>query len=336
MNLRYRLAVICTLVIVSLSAIGVAAETSIRSLRVRTIMQMVSQDDFPSAIDSSRQLVVEEPSNPVGYFLLGVIYYSILNQYRNDNYCDSTTNNLDTAISLSRSRIDEGSNQADIYFVLGSAYGCRALYRSVHGGWWGAFRDGHNSCSNLEKALDRDSTLTDAFSVIGAYHYWKSAKAKVFSWLPFVGDKRKQGITEIYEAISAKGMMSLNARKSLLAIYLNEKRYEGVVEVTDTLASLNLLDVSCRFQLVQALIKLRRWDEARRALTNLQTDWESIPYGNPCGANEGLYQRASLAAEQGDTSAARGYIRQILSADSTCNSSAYYRQTVSKARELLH
>ena len=311
------------------------AELSIRSDRVREITQLIWDAKFDTAIDSCHQLVQEEPANPLVYFLLGIAYYSINNQYRNDKYSDSAGRYLDSAIVRAGAGIEKEKDQADMYFVLGSAYGCRALYRTIHSGWWGAFRDGHHSCDNLEKAYDLDSSFTDALSGMGAYHYWKSAKAKVLNWLPFVADRRKQGIAEIQKAVKAGGTMAPSANKSLLAIYFNEGRNEEVVALADSLASQNLLDPNSQLHKARALIALKRWEDAGRALAEVLTQYEKSNYNDECGAYEVVYLKAKILMGQGDLAGAREYVRQIMAADTTCKANGYFKQSLMSSKELL-
>ncbi len=310
------------------------SETSIRSGRVSQITELSSQGQFAAALDSSRAIVRAEPENPVGYFLLATTYYTINNQFRNDHYADSVSVCVDTAIALAKKRTDNGQSKAEWYFVLGSSFGCRALFRSLHGGWWGAFRDGHNSCVNLEKAYDQDSTFSDALSGVGAYHYWKSAKAKILTFLPFVSDKRDQGITEIRRAVAGHGPMSANAQRSLLPIYYEQKQYDAAVTLADSLASRKLLDPNSRLHLARSLIALKRWDLALQALDQVLSDWKKSPYYDPCAESEALYLKAKVFTERGETESARKCLDQIMSAKGTCGDNQYYQQSLSSANEL--
>lgn len=309
-------------------------ETSVRSGRVRVIANEIWRSEYSAVADSCRRLISEDSSNPVGYFLLGVMYYSISAEYRTDRYVDSVTDNLDAAIKLAQRKLEETKQQADWYFVLGSALGCRALFRSLHGGWWGAFRDGHGSCSNLEKAYEMDTTLTDALAGIGAYHYWKSAKSKVLSWLPLVADRREQGIAEIRQAIRAGRTMSPNARKAMLAILYEEKRYEEALGVADSLTADGILDGNSQLHLIRTLIELKRWPDAERVVNDLTASWRSSTYADSCGACELRYLSARMLASIGQTVEAREKIRQIISAEPACHNNAYFRNTLAKARAL--
>lgn len=327
--------ILCGLILVALFLPGmVRSETSVWGEETRTISRLTSQGQFPAAIEGSQSLVRAEPKNPLGYLLLAMAYYGINNQYRNDKYADSVSCALDTAIAIAERRADTEKDPTEMYFILGSAYGCRALYRSIHGGWFGAFKDGVHSCSNLEKVRDRDSIRIDALSGIGAYHYWKSAKGKILTVLPFVKDRRKQGISEILRAVKAGGLTSVPARKSLLAIYFNEKRYLDVLAVGDTLAADGLLDPNSRLHLARALIKLKRWAEAGQALDQVMTSWKSSPYFDSCGQYEITYLRAEIYVGEGDKARARESLKQIFDRENSCEMNEYFQQSLSSANNL--
>lgn len=312
------------------------AETSIRSVEVQAILDHLWQSEFAAATDSCYRLVAREDANPVGYFLLGMVYYAISSQYRTDDYVDSVTWNLDAAIKLAKAKTEDPPQIAEAYFVLGSAYGCRALYRSMHGGWWGAFRDGHHSCVNLEKAYEGDTTLTDALSGIGAYHYWKSVKSKKVAWLPFISDKRTQGLNEIARAIAGGGMMVANARKALLPIYCYEKRFEEALKLADSLQADGLFDTNCQLHAIRALIEQKQWDEAGQSLDQVEANWEISAYADSCGFSELQYLRAQVLAGQGNEAGARELVKKLVSQESACRNSAYYRDTLAKAKTRFH
>jgi tetratricopeptide (TPR) repeat protein len=315
-------------------ALSVHAETSIRSARVASISSLTAHGALQAAIDSSRVIVAAERENPVGYLYLALAYYAVNNQYRNDSYADSVSMALDTAIAIAERRADRDKDPTEMYFVLGSAYGCRALYRSIHGGWFGAFKDGVHSSSNLEKVRDRDSTFTDALAGIGAYHYWKSAKAKILTMLPFVKDRREQGIGEILAAVKAGGFVVASARKSLLAIHFNEKKYLDVLAVGESLAADSLLDPNSRLHTARALIKLKRWTEAEAALDQVLDTWEHSPYFDACGRDEVTFLKAELSAQQGDSTKAKMFLKQILDDQDHCEQNEYYQQSLSSAKGL--
>jgi tetratricopeptide (TPR) repeat protein len=318
-----------------LTAMNAQGQISIKSEWTHKITQILWDGKLADAVDSSSSLISEEPDNPLGYFLKGLAYYSILNQYRNDNYADSAKCYLDTAITISQKIVNKDKSNSEANFILGSAFGCRALYRSLHAGWWGAFRDGQHSCSCLEKAYEIDTSLTDALSGIGAYHYWKSAKAKILTLMPFVGNKRKQGIEEMEQGIAGRGVMHISAMKSMLPVYYNEKLYDDVLALGDSLSALNSLDPNSRLHLARTFTALKRYEDTDSLLDDVESIYRNSIYYDSCGATEALYLRAQAQLARGDTAAARKNIERIISMNPVCTENAYFRQTVIDAGELL-
>ncbi len=324
----------CLFLATTLSPEICRSETSVRSERSRAIEQLTSHGRLSAAIDSSKSLIAAEQGNPVGYLLLATAYYAINSQFRNDSYADSVSQTLDTTISMAERRAREDRDPTEMYFILGSAYGCRALYRSIHGGWFEALKDGVHSHSNMEKAYHRDSTFADALSGIGAYDYWKSAKAKILTSLPAGKDRRTQGIDEILRAVRARGYLHVSARRSLLAIYFNEKRYLDLLAVGDSLAADGFLDPNSRLHMARALIKLKRWAEADQALDRVLAEWESSPYYYPCSRDEVYYLKSRIYSGQGDEVKARECLKRVFDDQQDCEKSEYYKQSLSTAKDL--
>ncbi len=315
---------------------GLRAETSVQSAHAHQIAFLIWDSDFSAALDSCHNLIRHEAMNPLGYCLLGITYHSINSQFRTNRYADSVMWDLDTAIALADGRNHSDDGYSDYLFVMGSAYGYRALEQSTGGHWWAAFKDGHRSCSFLQKAYQKDTSLAAALLGIGDYHYWKSAKSKVVTWLPFVKDRRELGISEIKQVTQSGNGADLNAVKSLLPIYLNEQQYPLVIKLVDSLDWSGYTDPSCLLHKIKAEIGLANWDMASRTLSDLHQAWISSPYFDSCGACEADYLKACILAGRGDNDSARKYIQEILARKDSCESNTYFRETVASAQELFH
>ncbi|MDD4051652.1 MAG: hypothetical protein PHR28_07125 [candidate division Zixibacteria bacterium] len=307
---------------------------SVRGPRACRVAEYIWYNRFSQAVDSAQALVEAEQDNPTGYFLLGVIYHSISNQYRSDRYNELIERNLDTAITLAQTKIKSARAEADWYLVLGSAYGYRALHRSLHGGGWGSFKDGSRASSQLQKSLALDSTCYDAYFGLGAFHYWKSVKVKKLAWLPFVSDRRQQGIDEIIRSIGSGSLAPFNARKTLLAIYLNEKRYEAFFALADSLMQVLPDDPSCLHHLIMGLMNTEQWDKAEKALSRLRTVWSQSPYFDSAGALDGDLLAAQIAVARGDRETAAALIDKILTEKTICRANDYCADTYEQAERL--
>jgi len=239
-------------------------------------------------------------------------------------------------MALARVITKSESQEAEFMFLLGSAYGYRALECSTSGHWWGTLKDGHHSCVSLEKAYRLDTTMTDALLGVGDYHYWKSAKSKFFTWLPFIRNERQSGIGEIRRVIQSGSGALLSARKSLLPTYFNEQRFPEVIALVDSLASEGFSDPSCLRHKTRAEIELGNWNGAAQTLDMLRAVWDRSPFFDSCGACEVQYLKAQILAGRGDMEAARACVQKILAMKDSCMSNVYFRETVSNAAELFH
>jgi len=77
----------------------------------------------------------------------------------------------------------------------------------------------------LEKAVERDSTLYDAYLLLGAYQYWSGRFSKYFKWLPFVHDKRDDSISMLQQAIEKSAFSQWPGIENLAWIEYDRENY---------------------------------------------------------------------------------------------------------------
>jgi tetratricopeptide (TPR) repeat protein len=82
----------------------------------------------------------------------------------------------------------------------------------------------------LETAVSRDSFLVDAYTGIGTYYYWKTRKIEFLTWLPFVADRREQGIALLQQCARGGAYNRFAAMSALVTIYLDAARYDKAAE----------------------------------------------------------------------------------------------------------
>lgn len=311
-----------------------ADSLQVRSPQAQAAALAVWQNDFASARDSGLAFLKAEPANPIGYFLLAVTYYSISNQFRTDRCTDTTYSYLDTCITLTKTLLEDDKSNPDLYFILGSALGYRALSKGAHASWWSVLKDANSSGSNLKKCIELDSTYMDAWFGIGAAHYWKSAKAKFLTWLPFIKDNRNQGIREILLASRTGYLASLCAAKALLPVYQNQKYWDRIIPLGDSLHQVAPSDAGCLLYPVRALLELGRYEEAKPRLAKLRAVWEGSPYKDSCGCLEVALLEARIAIAENDIVSAREKLESIISAEDSYKGNSYYKETLQSAKSL--
>lgn len=111
-------------------------------------------------------------------------------------------------------------------------YGYRAYFYTVQGNLLNAFADGIYSLNAFNECLSVDNKFYEAYIAAGTYNYWKSAQSKSFLWLPFVKDKREEGIELLEEAIQHSSYNHHLAAYSLVWIYIDYELPQKAVNLS--------------------------------------------------------------------------------------------------------
>jgi hypothetical protein len=210
---------------------------------VRNTLGMIANDDFKDAVKSIKK--IEKLSDNIFAIddcLRAALYYKITEEYQTRDFEDDFDESIKRAITVLANE-DKDKKLGDIYKAkrlqfLGSAYGYRGMYRTFKGEWGGAFMDGKRASEVLEESYKLDNSLIDNKAGIGTYLYWRSAKAGIVKYLLLWGDKKKEGLSYIKEALEKGSVIKLWSLGGLLRIYMEEKKGKLSIEVTDKILAL--------------------------------------------------------------------------------------------------
>ena len=180
-----------------------------------------------------------------------------------------------------------------------------------------------------------DSTFYDAYVGLGAYHYYKTKMAENFLWLPFISDRREEGIAQIKKTIDHGFLASYNARESLLRIYFNEQKYEQAVALADSLETGNPNDAYCLLYCAQSLMNLGQIEKADEKLRALRRVWKDSPYFDEAGIFEVELVDAKIFYREGDLDAARRITDKILSLKGLRDDNAYFAETYDSTKAFI-
>lgn len=280
------------------------AQASIKFAGVDTLIDnaidLVYQKKYFDAIAICEQVIKKYPDNPMGYLGQAGVYHIIMLNYRAGLF-DTQFDSLTTlAIKTGDVAIKKYKNDANAYFVSGAAYGFRGLNRIRKGQWFGAFRDGVRGVSALMRAHQMNKDLYDVYYGLGLYYYWKSAKAKVLTFLRLMKDEREKGI--MYLKISSeKGRFSATeAVFALIEIYYYEDRYQEALEAALSLKNKFQNDPTWNYLTAKILEKLSRWQESRTYFYELLKLLEASPIQANSYLAECHYGIAKCSFEIGD------------------------------------
>jgi len=103
------------------------------------------------------------------------------------------------------------------HFLMGGSLGVRGLYELNQRRYFAAFLHGMRALSQIERAAALDPGIHDAAFATGLYKYYRSVKTRYLWFLPFFGDRRKEGLAEIRLALE-KGHYAVPAAKIALVM----------------------------------------------------------------------------------------------------------------------
>lgn len=147
----------------------------------------------------------------------------------------------DETIAAIRAWTEREPQRAEAWFYLGGAFGARAQWKVLRGERLAAAREGRDIKQALEKALELDPALEDAYFGIGLYHYYADvapAAARMLRWLlALPGGDRAQGLREMLRARQSGALVRGEADYQLHLIYLwYEKQPEQALQLLRGLA----------------------------------------------------------------------------------------------------
>jgi tetratricopeptide (TPR) repeat protein len=115
-------------------------------------------------------------------------------------------------------------NRGEAWFYLAGSYAPLVQWRVLRGERVAAARDGKKIKDALERALQLDPALDDAYFGIGLYHYYADVAptaAKLLRWLLFLpGGDRVKGLQEMLQARQRGVLLNGEADYQLHLIYL--------------------------------------------------------------------------------------------------------------------
>ncbi|MBN1408426.1 MAG: hypothetical protein JW956_11585 [Calditrichaceae bacterium] len=240
--------------------------------------------------DSAESIIYErlasgDSSLPV-YFYHASILNSKMTHFENDNDMDQFLDILDKIISEASFQINvngllNDTIKAKLYFYRGSAYGYLAYVQGKSGQWLKALDNGMASIGDLEKSVQIDSTLYDAYLGIGVYYYWRSTKLKYMLWLPFVPDMRDEGIAQIKLAVEKGRYSAALGMQQLIYILLDYGRFDEVIPYAQKVIELYPESQFMRWAHAHVYYKRHEYDKAIESYFKLLELIERDPQSNP-------------------------------------------------------
>jgi len=220
------------LILLILSIHSLYAQTPFTDKTDSLILKGINQTfqcNFDSAMNLFQQVIIKYPDHPAGYFYQAATFQSKMMDEESDNLEEEFYTAIDTAIQLGLNRLNE--KDAWIYFYLGTSYSYKGLFLGKQNKIIPAVITAKKGVRYLKKSLKLNSTLYDAWLGLGSYMYWSGYFYRYLKWLPWISDKRKEGIEKIRLSISKGSFSYWVGLNGLGWIEYNRDNYTEAVEL---------------------------------------------------------------------------------------------------------
>ena len=243
-------------------------------------INLAANDQFAAAESLFAGLVQVYPSSPIGpLFVAATIHAQMLDEESPARYSE-----FETWLTMAETRAENWRTaepeSGEPEFMLGATLGYDAVCESRWGGWFAALKKGLRAKNRFADALERDSTLVDAYLGIGNFNYWKSVKTDFINWLPIIADDRQKGLDQLRRVASEGILSKAAARVSLCWALMHEGDYTSALAHADTLAAEYPDAKGPLWIKAYASFGLYRWTEALGLYNELEPRILTIGPGN--------------------------------------------------------
>ncbi len=195
---------------------------------IREIIDLTANEEFEKAEKTSQIFRTEFPANPFPYLLSAANYINWKFSENSARFDTEIYSALADADKISDSLIYSGGGNIWNYYAKALSNGYLAYFEGLLGDYFSALDNGSTAIDYYEECLEIDSTFTDAIIAVAIYDYWISEK---LGWIPFIKDKRKSAIKNLFGALNKNSYNNNLAAVSLFWILMNEKRYDEAKKI---------------------------------------------------------------------------------------------------------
>jgi tetratricopeptide (TPR) repeat protein len=189
------------------------------------------RQDYAGALRLFSAAASAYPVHPAPYIYMAGALQARSTDYGRDFQRGAYDSLLDRGEANAEAMIDRDPGSPDGYYYAGTVLAYRAFTSSESGNWAGSIYQGVNAAKQFEKALELNPRYFDAMNGLGTYYYWRSKLA----WVPFVADRRAEGISMVMSAARRGTYEKGIAQNSLMLILIEEKRYSEAEQAANAM-----------------------------------------------------------------------------------------------------
>lgn len=194
-------------------------------LVVKGIDQTLRQE-YDSAKATYSFIIKEYPAHPSGYLYYAATLQAEFADYKgrfDEKKFDSL---IEAGQSCAQKMIQQGVEDWG-YYYSGLAYAYHSFSVKENGNIAKGLLLGFNAGNQMQHCLEINPKFYSAMNVLGSFYFWKSQ----LSWLPFISNKKEEGISFIRQAIEHSMYERILGKNNLLVMYYEEGKYRDALHV---------------------------------------------------------------------------------------------------------
>lgn len=258
-------------------------------------IELTINNQFDQAIELYSKFVETYPDHPIGYFYIAAAVQAKMLDAEDYESREIFYTAINRSIALADSLIQIDKNNGWIYFYYGSGLLYRSFMKSKESKWFSAYRDASRGVKYLERAVEEDSSIIEAYLGIGSYKYWKSARTNFLTWLPFISDEREEGLSLIRKAIRDGIFVKWVGRDQLCWVLLDRGDYQEALDIAMQNCEAFPDSRFFKWTLASATFHAKKWADSFKIYKNLLAEVRQFENNNHFNEIDCLVHMAEIS-----------------------------------------
>ena len=205
---------------------NISYAASLDEKSINTGLEQVASGDYLAASETFDRVIASSQERPEGYFFKASVFHILKGHIQRKDYYETWRKNTEKARSLSEQLLEKNPDDTSALLIAGLTEGMRIVDALNNSSYLTAFLRAGAMEKHLEKAIELDPKLHDAYYGLGIYHIRGSTESWVRMFRFFIGDTSEKGRTYLRRAVDGNGWISNSARLALIWALFRVKRFQ--------------------------------------------------------------------------------------------------------------
>ena len=283
--------------------------------RINQAVEACIRQDWNTALLGMNRMVLSQGWHPAPWFYRATVFSYRMTDEESFRWEGAFRSDLDSAevrIERLRRARDRRVPETTLRYLEGSIAAWRAYHAGRREAWTSAFQQGLSASRTWEALLADCPGWADLELGVGNLRFWTSVKLRRLGWLPFVKDRRAEGLRMVERARRAGRFSPWLPAANLCWIYLELGRPDSTVSICRQALARFPGSRLFLFPLAEALEAQRRDAQADSVYRLIRVGLDQDSWPQRVNTLIVLEKRSALAERRGDRAQARILAREAL------------------------